>query len=1018
DDDDKVYTPLLGNQSELTGASLQLARADFADVHGRVAEWVGTSATASGGARPWVVAVDEPGDADWALMPDGFNHPTQPNNQEEGRKNALWGTLMAGGAGNEWYFGYRAPESDLWLQNFRSRDRWWDYTRFALEFFENNEVPFWEMSANDAITSADYGFYKADEVYVVYDKAGGNANLNLSGASGSFDVHWYDPRNGGALHSGTVTSVAGGQTVDLGNAPNSGNQDWVILVRKPISTAPVADAGVDQTIEDADNSGSEPITLDGSASTDSNGTIVGYAWSISGETIATGVSPTVDLAVGQYSVQLQVTDNDGETATETVNITVDAYFNAPPIANAGPDQAVSDADNNGTEIIRLDGSPSSDPDGSIVSYAWTLDGSQIATGVSPSVSLAVGTHVIQLEVTDNEGSTATDTVVITINAFESQAPIANAGPDQTAVDTDDNGLESILLDGSSSIDPDGGDLVTYVWTENSNQVALGVNPTVELEVGQHTLVLTVTDDEGDVSSDTVVITVNPPGQNQVPIADAGPDQTVSGTNTEIEISNPGFELPASGKIADGFDGAVDVPGWFNGIATYNDSGVEPGGRSGVYRAFLASTDDSLAQTTGHSIVGGAQITLSFFARNTWGGSTLRATLYYEDSGRQTFAQQDFVLTGGHPSSAYTLNATAPSASNGKLLGIEFDNVSTGTTFLGIDDVTLQANVPGQVTLDGSGSSDSDGTLVGYVWREAGCPIATGVNPTVNLSVGTHALELEVTDNDGATATDTVVITVTGTTQDPVANAGADQSVADTNNDGLATVALDGSGSSDPDGTITSYVWTENGNQIATGANPSVDFAIGEHIVQLLVTDNDGISSTDTVAITITTDSSSQITLSNPGFEQPGSGKIRDGFDGAIDVPGWNDVGTNHLNSGVETGYQRSGNYAGFLRGGDDAVSQLTGHTLATGEQIRLSFFARNTWDLSTIRATLYYEDGGQQVILEQDFALENQYPDSPLTLTASVPSAAVGKTLGIRFDNIANGDRFLAVDDVVVELVS
>ncbi|MEM6693002.1 MAG: DUF5060 domain-containing protein, partial [Planctomycetota bacterium] len=165
-EDDRVYTPLLGSQSELTGASLQLERVDFSDVHDRVAEWVGKSASANNGVRPWVVAVDEPGDADWALMPDNYSTPQRPNNQEEGRKNALWGTLMAGGAGNEWYFGYRAPESDLTLQDFRSRDRWWDYNRFALEFFTNNQIPFWEMQGDNSITSADYGFYKANESYV------------------------------------------------------------------------------------------------------------------------------------------------------------------------------------------------------------------------------------------------------------------------------------------------------------------------------------------------------------------------------------------------------------------------------------------------------------------------------------------------------------------------------------------------------------------------------------------------------------------------------------------------------------------------------------------------------------------------------------------------------------------------------------------------------------------------------------------------------------------------------------
>jgi hypothetical protein len=64
--------------------------------------------------KPWVVAIDEPGDARNALITDKEN-PTHDN----ARKNALWGMFMAGGAGVEWYFGYDHPESDLTCENWR-----------------------------------------------------------------------------------------------------------------------------------------------------------------------------------------------------------------------------------------------------------------------------------------------------------------------------------------------------------------------------------------------------------------------------------------------------------------------------------------------------------------------------------------------------------------------------------------------------------------------------------------------------------------------------------------------------------------------------------------------------------------------------------------------------------------------------------------------------------------------------------------------------------------------------------
>jgi Concanavalin A-like lectin/glucanases superfamily/Right handed beta helix region/PKD domain len=97
--------------------------------------------------------------------------------------------------------------------------------------------------------------------------------------------------------------------------------------------------------------------------------------------------------------------------------------NLPPTANAGPDQTVTDTDNNGVQSVVLNGSGSSDSDGSITSYVWKEGGTQIATGVSPTVTLAVGIHTITLIVTDNGGLTATDTVVITVNA-----PVADKTP--------------------------------------------------------------------------------------------------------------------------------------------------------------------------------------------------------------------------------------------------------------------------------------------------------------------------------------------------------------------------------------------------------------------------------------------------------------------------------------------------------------------------------------------------------------------------------------------------------------
>jgi len=184
-----------------------------------------------------------------------------------------------------------------------------------------------------------------------------------------------------------------------------------------LNQPPVADAGADQTVTDADDSGTEDVTLDGSASTDADGTIVSWSWTVGGQEIATGEMPTVSLAVNTYAVTLTVTDDGGATGSDEVMITVEAFVgNQAPTADAGPDQTVTDADSSGDEDVTLDGSASADADGTIVSWSWTENAVEIATGETPTVNFAAGVYTVTLTVTDDEGATGTDDVVITVSA--------------------------------------------------------------------------------------------------------------------------------------------------------------------------------------------------------------------------------------------------------------------------------------------------------------------------------------------------------------------------------------------------------------------------------------------------------------------------------------------------------------------------------------------------------------------------------------------------------------------------
>jgi hypothetical protein len=219
------FDDLLGEDSDYTGASVQTNKADFSEVHGAILEWINKSKHAG---KQWVVAIDEPGDAQHALITDQED-PTRNN----ARKNALWGMFMAGGAGIEWYFGYDHPHSDLSCQDWRTREKMWDQSRYALEFFKNNDIPFWEMESNDGLTSNkdDYCFAKEGSIYIVYLKHGGTTGVKISGG-GEYSVQWYNPRKGGELHDGTVKSVKASFTTDIGGPPAEKDQDWVAVLRK------------------------------------------------------------------------------------------------------------------------------------------------------------------------------------------------------------------------------------------------------------------------------------------------------------------------------------------------------------------------------------------------------------------------------------------------------------------------------------------------------------------------------------------------------------------------------------------------------------------------------------------------------------------------------------------------------------------------------------------------------------------------------------------------------------------
>ena len=222
---DHRYDSLVGNQSLLTGASLQLSHPDFNDVYGRVLKWR-TKSNVTG--KKWALAVDEPGNAKIALLPDD-----EDPEHNFARARALYGTLFAGGYGAEWYFGYASPNSDLTCQDFRSRDLFWKQNKIALAFFD--KIPFWKMEPNNKLVedTTSYCLAKEGELYAIYAETNADKiKINLGNSNQEYSIQWYNPRTGGKLQKGTIQFVLANGLVSLGNPPSELEKDWLVLIQK------------------------------------------------------------------------------------------------------------------------------------------------------------------------------------------------------------------------------------------------------------------------------------------------------------------------------------------------------------------------------------------------------------------------------------------------------------------------------------------------------------------------------------------------------------------------------------------------------------------------------------------------------------------------------------------------------------------------------------------------------------------------------------------------------------------
>lgn len=334
------------------------------------------------------------------------------------------------------------------------------------------------------------------------------------------------------------------------------------------NSTPVADAGPDQAVALTDT-----VTLDGSASSDADGDLLTYNWSLTdrpaGSVAALNdpnvVGPTFDVdQAGSYTAQLIVNDGSVDSAPDTIVVST---TNTRPVADAGLDQT-PDVGSTAT----LSGAGSSDADSDPITYSWSLISAPAGsaavlsapTAVSTDINIDLpGTYVVQLIVNDGTIDSFADTVtLITAN----RSPVADAGADQSV-----SVGQAATFDGTASSDPDGNPL-TYAWSitsapagssatlSSTNAVAPELTPDVE---GTYTLQLIVNDGNVDSAPDTVELTATPALQNLSVTLDSlrvGVSRTISGTVTL------GLPAPAGGVT-------VNLSSSQTGIATVNPTSI-------------------------------------------------------------------------------------------------------------------------------------------------------------------------------------------------------------------------------------------------------------------------------------------------------------------------------------------------------------------------------------------------------------------------------------------------------------
>ena len=611
-----------------------------------------------------------------------------------------------------------------------------------------------------------------------------------------------------------------------------------------VNDRPIANAGKDKRIS------ANQITLfDASGSKDSDGKIIFYEWNLGDGSILKGkkVKHSYEQP-GVYTATLFVRDNSRSTS-DTNTDTAIVIINHPPVANAGPDQWKTQSE------IHFNAQKSSDKDGEIIKYIWEFgDGMKAFGPVLSHVYHSPGIYTVKLTVVDDSNTstnTARDEMKLNINHI----PIADAGPDILAAPD-----EMIVLDGSSSVDPDG-EIIKWEWDMGDGHKLNGKQVSHAYQKsGVYHALLTVFDHSNHdraLNFDDVKITIN-----YTPVAHAGNDIVAA------PLETVSFD---AGKSYDA-DGNISKYIWkFSDGMTQNGKAVQRKFKeSGIFTANLTVVDnskvknstatDSLVIHVNHQPIAKAQeiihtnqrrILLDASSSIDADGDHLKYIWNLGDGSDDLVGMKVMhtYARGGVYPAILTVDdnrglANSISKETVKIMINERPEANAG------EDKTVCAG--NLIIFDASASRDPENGRMKYQWQFSDAKVMSGVNiARVFEKGGTFSAILTVTDDSnlegGNSDKDQIIIHVI---ESPVANAGKDQIVCAGH-----MIYFDGTNSTDIDGLVNSYEWDFGDGSTGGGPTPShVYEKAGQYRVTLRITGdqtgNCDYTDSDTMLVTV------------------------------------------------------------------------------------------------------------------------------------------------------------------------